>query len=318
MGNKHYKNEYMFKIAWAQMPLSEEQLKAIPHNHRVRPYLLCMDMGDYYYAFPTTSKIYDNNFRYENEKVLINGMSSLVRIHELYKLPKENLLEIPRVVSRVYTNEIIKKINACMKYIKYPTEFIEFFSGKEYDLEESDIIEHIGSLYLIINSDYKNFFLHRVYTFPVDNSVMIELDGAKYYVDISRIYNINKDKNPTYYTRVNQCSLDRMDIRSWLLDRPTLRNQKDYTKIKNLIPGMVIDTFFDGESVRMIILENSGNEIKALYGDVCTTYSNYQLGSFSYDSISTYMIFSTLVDERFYKLRDKHIRKEINKKKTYE
>lgn len=315
---KHYKNEYMFKIAWAQMPLSEEQLKAIPHNHRVRPYLLCMDMGDYYYAFPTTSKIYDNKYRYENEKVLINGMSSLVRIHELYKLPKGNLLEIPRVVSRVYTNEIIKKINACMKYIKYPTEFIEFFSGKEYDLEENDIIEHIGSLYLIINSDYKNFFLHRVYTFPVDNSVMIELDGAKYYVDISRIYNINKDKNPTYYTRVNQCSLDRMDIRSWLLDRPTLRNQKDYTKIKNLIPGMVIDTFFDGESVRMVILENSGNEIKALYGDVCTTYSNYQLGSFGYDCISTYMIFSTLADERFYRLRDKHIKKEINKKKTYE
>ena len=81
---------------------------------------------------------------------------------------------------------------------------------------------------------------------------------------------------------------------------------------------MVIDTFFGGESVRMVILENNNNEIKALYGDVCTTYSNYQLGCFPYDSISSYMIFSTLSDERFYKLRDKHIRNEINKKKTYE
>ena len=44
---KHFKNEYMFKIAWAQMPLSEERLKTIPHNHRIRIYLLCMDMGDY-------------------------------------------------------------------------------------------------------------------------------------------------------------------------------------------------------------------------------------------------------------------------------
>lgn len=49
----------MFKIAWVQMPLSEERLKTIPYSHRVRPYLLCMDMRDYYYAFPTTSKIYD-------------------------------------------------------------------------------------------------------------------------------------------------------------------------------------------------------------------------------------------------------------------
>ena len=315
---KHFKNEYMFKIAWAQMPLSEERLKTIPHNHRVRPYLLCMDMGDYYYAFPTTSKIYDNKYRYENEKVLIDGTTSLVRIHGLYKLPKENLLEIPRVVLRVYSNEIIKKINACMKYITYPTEFIEFFSEKDYYLEENDLVEYNGSLYLIINSDYKSFFLHRVYTFPVNNSVMIELDGSKFYVDISKIYNINKDENPTYYTRVNQCSLDRIDIKTWLLDKPILKNQKDYTKIKNLKPGMVIDTFFGGESVRMVILENNNNEIKALYGDVCTTYSNYQLGCFPYDSISLYMIFSTLSDERFYKLRDKHIRNEINKKKTYE
>lgn len=315
---KHFKNQFAFKIAWAQMPLSEEQLKAIPHSHRVRPYLLCMDMGDYYYAFPTTSKIYDNKYRYENEKVLINGMSSLVRIHELYILPKENLLEIPRVVSRVYSNEIIKKINACMKYGKYPTEFMEFFSKKDYYLEETDIIEYMGSLYLIINSDYKSFFLHRVYPFPVDNSVMIELDGSKFYVDISKIYNIDKDKNPTYYTRVNQCSLDGIDIKTWLLDRPILRNQKDYTKVKNLMPGMIIDTFFDGESVRMIILEKKSNEIKAMYGDASDTYSNYQLGCFPYDSISSYMIFGTLSDERFSKLRDKHIRKEINKKKTYE
>lgn len=315
---KHFKNEYMFKIAWAQMPLSEEKLKTIPYSHRVRPYLLCMDMGDYYYAFPTTSKIYDNNFRYENEKVLINGMASLVRIHGLYKLPKANLLEIPRVVSSVYSNEIVKKINACMKYFTYPTEFIEFFSKKDYYLEENDLVEYNGSLYLIINSDYKSFFLHKVYTFPVNNSVMIELDGSKFYVDISKIYNINKDENLTYYTRVNQCSLDRIDIKTWLLDRLVLRNQKDYTKIKNLNPGMVIDTFIGGESVRMVILENSKNEIKAIYGSASNTYSNYQFGCFSYDSISTYMIFSTLSDERFSKLRDKHIRNEINKKKTYE
>ena len=49
-----------------------------------------------------------------------------------------------------------------------------------------------------------------------------------------------------------------------------------------------------------------------------TTYSNYQLGCFPYDNISSYMIFSTLSDVRFSKLRDKHIKKEINKKKTYE
>lgn len=81
---------------------------------------------------------------------------------------------------------------------------------------------------------------------------------------------------------------------------------------------MVIDTFFGGESVRMVILENSKNEIKTLYGSASDTYSNYQLGCFPYDSISSYMIFSTLSDERFYKLRDKHIKKEINKKKKYE
>ena len=312
------KEQYTFKIAWARMPLSDEELCVIPYRHRTRPYLLCMNMGDYYYAFPTTSKIHDNKFRYENERVLLGGTSSLVRIHDLYKLPKRNLLEHPRTVSGVYSNEIIKKINACMKYNNYPADFVEFFMNMDYSLEESDIIEFNEALYLIIDIDDKKYYLHRVYAFPVNNSILINIDGSKYYVDVSCIYKLDKSKNPTYNTRINQCSMDQMNVRAWLLDKHVLKNQKDYTKVENLMPGMIIDTFIGGEGVRMVILENSSNELKAIYGNSGSTYSNYQFGIFDYNSISSYLIFGTLSDERFYKLRDKHIKKEINKKKTYE
>ena len=89
------------------MPLSEEEIETIPYNHRIRPYLLCMDMGDYYYAFPTTSKILSNKTRYENEKVIINETSSLVILHKIFRLPKRNLLERPRYLRRECSNEII-------------------------------------------------------------------------------------------------------------------------------------------------------------------------------------------------------------------
>ena len=311
------KEQYIFKIAWAYMPLTEEEIETIPYSHRKRPYLLCMDMGDYYYAFPATSNVYNNKTRYENEKIVINNGGSLIKIGEVSKLPKDYLLEYPRDISEEYSNEIIKKINACISYSKYPQEFIDFFMNKEYYLEENDIVEHNGELYLIIETNNVKYYLHRVYPYPVNGSVLVEMDGCKYYIDISCLYELNKSENLTYYTRIGECSLEGINIKDWLLSKQILRNQKDYTQFNNLVPGMVIDVCFNNEDIRMVILEKHGNEIEALYGSPYITYSNYQLGCFSNDNILSYSVFNTLSDERLEKLRSKHTRKEYTREKKY-
>ncbi len=311
-------SKYIFKIAWAKMPLSKEELETIPYSHRVRPYLLCMDTGDYYYyAFPTTSKVVNNKRRYENEKVIINHGTSLVNLHEIYKLPKNYLLEYPKPISSVYSNEIIKKINACVKYSEYPQEFSDFFANKKYSLEENDIVTLDENLYVIIQVDAKKYYLHKVYPYPVNGSVFVEIDALKYYVDVSSLCELKKNTELTYHTRISECSFENINIKDWLLSKPILRNQKDYTLFENLMPGMVLDTFLDNEDIRMIILEKNEDEMEILYGSPQETYSNYQLGHFSRCDIPFYSIISTLSDDRLEKLRSKHIEKEYNRKKKY-
>lgn len=311
------KNQHIFKIAWAQMPLSKEEIETIPYNHRIRPYLLCMDMGDYYYAFPTTSKILSNKTRYENEKVIISETSSLVILHKIFRLPKRNLLERPRYLRREYSNEIIKKINSCIAYNKYPKDFADFFMYESYSLEENDIIEYNGELHLIIETDDEKYYLHKVYSYPVNGSVLVEIDGCKYYVDVTSLYKLNKSENPIYRTRISKQSLKGTNIKDWILNRPILRNQKDHTLRKNLIPGMVIDTCFDEEDVKLVILERNGDKIMALYGNPTTTYNYYELGEFSIQDIPFYLIVNTISDERLEKLRSKHTRKEYTREKKY-
>ena len=208
------KNQHIFKIAWAQILLSEE-VETIPYNHRIRPYLLCMDIGDYYYAFPTTSKILSNKTRYENEKVIINETSSLVILHKIFRLPKRNLLKRPRYLRRECSNE-------------------------SYSLEENDIIEYNGESHLIIEIDNEKYYLHKVHSYPVNGSVLVEIDGCKYYIDITSLYKLNKSENHIYSTRISKHSLKGTNIKDWILNRPILRNQKDHPLRKNLIPGMVI------------------------------------------------------------------------------
>ena len=74
MRNKDYSIDDTFKIVWAYMPLSLEEMSKIEVSHQVRPYLLCMEKEDYFYAFPCTSKVFTNKFRYQNGKVILNDV----------------------------------------------------------------------------------------------------------------------------------------------------------------------------------------------------------------------------------------------------
>ena len=188
---------------------------------------------------------------------------------------------------------------------------------ESYSLEENDIIEYNGELHLIIETDDEKYYLHKVYSYPVNGSVLVEIDGCKYYVDITSLYKLNKSENPIYRTRISEHYLKGTNIKDWILNRPILRNQKDHTLRKNLIPGMVIGTCFDEEDVKLVILERNGDTIMALYGNPTTTYNYYELGEFSIQDIPFYLIVNTISDERLEKLRSKHTRKEYTREKKY-
>ncbi len=131
-----------------------------------------------------------------------------------------------------------------MKYSDYPEDFKEHFKNVRCYLEENDIIELDGLLYLIINSKDGILHTHRVCTYPVDGSILILIDGSKYYIDITNIYKLSEDNSLCCRTRINNYyfGID-SNIKDFLLREPVLKNQKDYSNICNLDSGMVIDTF---------------------------------------------------------------------------
>ena len=57
MKNKKDIIDKNFKMVWAYMPLSAEEMRKIDFRHQVRPYLLFMEKKDFFYVFPSTSQI---------------------------------------------------------------------------------------------------------------------------------------------------------------------------------------------------------------------------------------------------------------------
>ena len=300
-------NELQFNVAWAQMPMRKEQLELIEIGHRRRPYLLCMDMESYYYAFPCTSKIYSNNTRYENEKVVfesaLSNYKSLAILAKVDKLPYENICSHIYDLNQRYNNEIIKKINACSQYSDYPKEFEEYFSNFNYSLDLKDLIELDEQLYFITNQDEKDFIVSKVYPFPVKNTSIAFADGLKYYIS-DESYKLDKNGSYKYRSHINY-----YDNTGQALIK---KEQKDYSKLYNLEPGMIIK--YDDN--KMVVLENCITDLFVLSGKDGNTYSTFETMTIPVDTKIDYKIDGFLQEERLVKLINKTNEK-IENKKTY-
>ena len=300
-------DDVLFTIAWARMPLPKEELSMIDRAHRTRPYLLCLDKGNYYYAFPCTSHVYDNNIRYENEKVIIHSRkSTLIKLGELVKLPKTNLESSEIPVGPDYENEIIKKVSANSFYKDYPSDFMDFIDEQTYYCEIGDIIEIDGDLFVIVgDKDNKNFTVYPVYTFPVKGSVEIPLDGLKFYVDVFSSKRIRKNDDYRYFSQINLENIGhKKGLLKYLLQAPVVQEEKDYSIFGQLEPGMIISYDYQGYTNRLIVLENNGSDLEVLVGDEDQIYHSFQPINLPTDINFYYEIVGTLGDERLEQLTE--------------
>ena len=290
----------MFKIAWALMPLPKEELELISHYHRHRPYLLCMEKDSFYYAFPCTSNLFHNNIRYENQKIelktILSESKSLVDIGKVYKLPKENLRSYIEFISPIYNNEILKKLNACSEYSDYPEEFMDYFRQFNYSLEKDDLIELEEELYVITDLKPRNYSASKVYSYPLNNSYPVITDGLRYFVS-PESYIIDKKDLYKYRSHIKDFSEKEKE--------PISIEEKDYSKLYNLEPGMII-TYKTGENTnKMVILDNCITRLFGIYGEEKQMYRDYKPITIRVDTEIDYKVTGYLTEERTKKLIEK-------------
>ena len=327
--NEEISNE-VFKMAWAVMPLSSQEMEKIPYSHRKRPYLLCMEKEKYYYAFPATSHIENNKIRYQNEKIIVDGVfnseKSLIKLEAVYRLPKDNIIGEMQILSGEYTNEIIKKIKACSIYNPYPNDFKAYFNNKNFYYTIDDLVEGVDNLYVIIGYKSKNeFYVLPVYPYIINNTVLSETDGLKYYVDVDNIMLLNckdilsyRTKLPGFTYGVNKKK--KKDLRDLISVYKRLRkvyNMTDYYDFRNLQPGMVIDYKVKYLTNRLIVLEKYISDMEVIIGKENMFYKDYALLNIPTDIDLDYEIVATLSDDRLddligksiEKLNEKHLKK---------
>lgn len=296
-----------FKLAWAKMPLSDEELNKIDKFHRIRPYLLFMENDDYYYSFPCTSKYFEKDIRYENSIIrldrVINHKKSLILLDTVYKMPKENILEFAKSLPTNYNNQLIKKIHSNEKYYNYPEEIVNYFNQFDDIYEEKDVVTVNNELYIIDSILDDNCLCIPVYRYPVKGTYQIEIDNLLSYVDVNSRVFINNNDIDSYVTKTMLNFAYPKDF-DYLFKK--IENETDYSKLYNLTPGMLLNYKIGEETYKIIVLTNKGTELEVLIGK-----DNQIYGDFTYEIIPTdinleYDIVGNLNSNRLEKLLLKH------------
>lgn len=309
-------NELELTLVWALMPLSEEELEEIPPSHRIRPYLLCLEKEEYFYAFPATSQVFDSKIRYQNEKVILTAIDyrkSLINLGKIYQLPKENIYSDEYPIDPRYKNEIIKKIQANFDYGNYPEEVKEKYKNKQTTFSCNDLVEIRGQLYVVIGT-YNNeqLIVYPVYKYPVNKTIPKETDGLIYYVDTNNLMLVsscNVDRycsqlfGFSYGTVKSEEELKTLRIR--FNSREKISTKKIYKNFSELEPGMIISYTYNNIIYKIIILENNGYDVEALIGNDKTPYSTFEPINLSLDMSLNYEITGMLNIKRLEDLRRK-------------
>ena len=295
-------------LHWAKMPLSDEELESVPEGHRIRPYLLFLDMGEYYYAFPATSKSYRSKNRYENEGVAISkaidNKFSSVLLSEVFKLPKGNLVRNGGPISIAEETEIYKKLYANSKFVNYPKEVIDEIYSRPIKISRNDLFRFDSGLYVYLGltRDLNNMYAFRVYSALIDGMVEASADTNKYSVDVDQIYTIPVDGKLEYVSKLYGFSCSYEEPQEWIEsyeDDERISNGmtlESYNCFGNLPAGTVISYMDNGESKKMIILVNKDGKLTVLEGLCNQMYKDFVLAEYPSDFGFDYVIENTLDD----------------------
>ena len=311
-------------MQWGKMPLSEEEMKLIPESHQRRPYLLFLDMGDFYYAFPTTSKFYYHKSRYANEELLVRrlfGSNSLVLLSRIYKLPKDNLLSFPKKIDCEEVNELYKKLNANRRSHEYPSEVLAKIDTFQTKISWGDLIRHGGELYVVVGKveNRETLYALKVYNFEIDGTVLKIVDGNKYYVDINSIHCINVNEDTEYISMMYGFSIGRYEkskdeLKDYMLalqDIERVQNGftfEDFKHFDRLPIGTVISFKDDDILKKMIVLKKEANKVIVLEGLINQLYRDFEVAVYPNDFDFPFKVEGMITDERIFELIDKKLK----------
>lgn len=329
------KKEIVYRTVWAKMPLSEEELKKIPHGHEIRPYLIVAEEKDFYYALPCTSKVFKNKNRYTNSQLILRGQNtetgkSLVQLNQICKLPKRNIITqrgTEHILSQDEINELAKKIKCNSKFIEYPQSVIDNIESYNPTFCIDDLIVHNNQLYIIISKiKYQTgFYCLAVSTQPFNKAIMVEADTNRYYVNINEVHHIIPNPTTEYKSIIHgfrankELFLD--DIKPYLKSlqwRTQISPMYHYTSTQfyenqqipfgMLQPGTVISYQEDSIDKKIIILKTDSNNQVVLEGLANQMYKDYSISYYPKDYQFPFKVENTLSEERVETL----IRKKLN------
>lgn len=319
------------RLCWALMPLPEDELSKIPVGHTIRPYLLLKEDDGFYWAFPTTSKAFNNKSRYVNSTLRVNGFSyikSLVMLDKVHKLPFDNMKSSMVCISKREENMLFKRLKANIKFSDYPDEVIDFINNRTSDLECNDLVSHNDELYLIVGKvPEKNIYYSlKVYNYEVDGTVLKIVDTNKYYVDCNNIHCIVPNDNTEYVSVMYGFSYgcfekSNEDLKLMIEDLQQKEKvvstlvEDDFKVFCRLPIGVVISYVQDDVNYRMIILDRDDTNTTVIFGLEDQKYKYFQVGTFPNDYNFMFSIVGTLDDNRVMMLKEKKL-SNINKVDT--
>lgn len=286
-------------IVWARMPFSRETMRTIDENHRTRPYLvICGDEKKGYYAFPMTSGTHEREF--ENNIVELSspknkkGRSSTIKLASCYLLPDMNIIESHSKLPTDKKNEVFKKLKRNMKFHEYPYEVMQVIMETQTSFSTFDVVEHLGNLYMIssVNEYTGKAICTRVHRHPKNATYKVAIDGQYFFIDFSDVKQINI-LELSFFNSFKTVSQD-----SILYNSEIVMEDKDLTKLDNLVMGTIISCDIKGKKQRMILLEKNNGFITAIVGQDTLRFKDFHTTMISAKSNFSFTIESTLSKER--------------------
>lgn len=286
-------------IVWSRMPFSHKTMEKIDKNHQIRPYLIiCGNEKDGYYAFSMTSSSHEKDL--ENNIVELSspknkkGKNSTIKLADCYLLPNINIIENHSKLPTDKKNEVFKKLKRNIKFHEYPREVIDVITSTQTFFSTFDIVENNSSLYMVssVNEYTSRAICTKIYRHPKNATYRVTLDGKYFYIDFNDVRQIDVD-SLNFYTSFKSISKD-----SILYNNEVVMEDRDLTKLDNLVMGSVISFMIDGERRKAVLLEKNNGYISIIMGKDTERFKEFKKEMVSVNSEFTFIIESTITKER--------------------
>lgn len=186
-------------VIWAKMPLRKSELKTIPENHQIRPYVI-MHKGLFgIEAYPSSSSAYQNAENFSEYRVLSDSYNDEKFDRDCYfDLRKTYKIPFYKFVNSFYTLNSKDKqgLNKKLGIIKNRKIEVKYMFDETYSTCPGDVVFWNGLTRYIYSEDDKVFRAYNIYKNFKDREVfIIKIGRQDYGIDTSQKIEIPKNSN---------------------------------------------------------------------------------------------------------------------------